>query len=558
MSIFIGGAWPYANGSLHLGHISSLLPGDILARFFRMKGEDVLYVSGSDCNGTPITIKARQDGVSVHSIADKYHQEFKKNFEALGFTYDCYARTDSKEHHEVVQEIFIQLLEKGEIYKRSVEQCYCQTCEQFLPDRYVEGICPHCSHEARGDQCDYCSNMIDPLDLVEKRCKVCGGSPTVKETEHFYFKLSAFQEDLDHYVQEAKKKGLWRNNAIHLTERYLKEGLHDRAVSRDLPIGVNVPVEGYEDKKIYVWIEAVSGYYSASRKWANDHGRDTADFWNEKTKSYYVHGKDNIPFHTIIWPSILMGIENPGLPSRIVSNEYLTLENKKLSTSRNWAVWIPDLLARYEPDSIRYFLTINAPENRDADFSWREFINSHNSELLGAYGNFVNRTLKFIEKSFNGTAPIGRINQDIQKRTQELYEEAGLLITEASFKKALEEIFDFVRAANKYFDEQKPWVQIKENQSDCFSTMTTCLYIIANLAQLLKPFLPFSSGKVKEMLGLENLAWKEIVPRSISLQGVKPLFERIEKERIDQELERLNKQYSVCRKKRAGKLYFNE
>ncbi|ASN06411.1 methionine--tRNA ligase [Virgibacillus necropolis] len=540
MSIFIGGAWPYANGSLHLGHISSLLPGDILARYFRLKGEDVFYVSGSDCNGTPIAIKAKQEGVSIKNIADKYHNEFEENFTELGFTYDCYTRTDTKLHHEEVQSIFLQLLENNKIYKKVVEQCYCNTCEQFLPDRFVEGVCPHCNQHARGDQCDYCSTILDPLELLDKKCKVCGDAPITKDTEHFYFELSAFQNELEIYVSQARKSKSWRNNAIQLSERYLKEGLHNRAVSRDLPNGVSVPVEGYRNKKIYVWIEAVSGYYSASRQWADENNEDDSLFWNDETTSYYVHGKDNIPFHTIIWPSILLGINKGSLPTHIASNEYLTIEQKKLSTSRNWAVWIPDILERYHPDSIRYFLTINAPESRDADFSWREFVYSHNSELLGAYGNFVNRTLKFIEKSFDGQTLVGTIDAEFKTSVVELYEKVGTLISNTHFKAALEEVFKFVRHSNKYFDEQKPWVQIKENRSSCEETLANCVYIIANLAQLFSPFLPFSSQEVKRMLGLGDLKWEEIEVSSIVLTDVRPLFEKIDINRIEEELEKLN------------------
>ncbi|MED1097512.1 MULTISPECIES: methionine--tRNA ligase [Bacillus] len=538
MNIFIGGAWPYANGSLHLGHIASLLPGDILARYYRLKGENVLYASGSDCNGTPIAIRAKQEGVSPKAIIDQYHQEFSRCFAKLGFSYDCYTRTDTRHHHTIVQQIFLELLKKGFIYKKEIEQTFCESCNQFLPDRYVEGICPNCRQSSRGDQCDYCSAILDPIDLLEKTCKLCGSSPAIKVTEHFYFSLSAFQIELENFIADAKKHKKWRDNAIQLSERYISEGLQDRAVSRDLPIGVSVPVSGYEEKKVYVWIEAVAGYYSASKQWARENNRDDSLFWNEQTKTYYVHGKDNIPFHTIIWPAILLGIGNKALPQHVVSNEYLTVEKKKLSTSKNWAVWVPDLVERYHPDSIRYFLVSNAPENRDTDFSWREFIYSHNSELLGAYGNFVNRSLKFIEKYYDGFIPEGHVNPSVQTKVRTLYEQIGRLIEEAHFKLALENIFEFIRYSNKYFDEEQPWKQIKENKNTCDHTIITCLYIVTNSAQLLNPFLPFSSRQVKEMLGINEFVWKEIAPAE-KLSYVKPLFERIDVKRIDDELERL-------------------
>lgn len=543
MSIFIGGAWAYANGSLHLGHISSLLPGDILARYYRLKGEKVLYVSGSDCHGTPITIRAKQEGVSPKEIADHYHEEFVECFSKLGFSYDTYTRTDTEHHHKIVQEIFLQLLDKAYIYKKEIEQTYCEYDQQFLPDRYVEGICPHCGANARGDQCDACSSILEPLELLERKCKICGNPPTTRFVEHFYFSLSSFQKGLESYTQEAEEKKLWRENAIALTKRYLKEGLQDRAVSRDLPIGVSVPVAGYEEKKIYVWIEAVSGYYTASKLWAEETNQDESVFWNSHTKSYYIHGKDNIPFHSIIWPGILTGLGKEPLPTHIVSNEYLTLEKKKLSTSQNWAVWVADILERYDPDSIRYFLTINAPENRDANFSWKEFIQSHNSELLGAYGNLVNRTLKFIEKSFDAVIPSKKISLGIQEKVNHLYNEVGRCIETTTFKHGLEKSFELVRFSNKYFDEQQPWKQIKDDIESCKQTLADCVFLIANLAHILSPFLPISSKKVKEMMDVKETEWKAFMVKSQHLsKKVEPLFERIDPIRIEEELERLNSQ----------------
>ena len=329
MTIFIGGAWPYANGSLHLGHIIALLPGDVLARYFRQKGENVLYVSGSDCNGTPIAIRAREENVDPSVIADRYHLEFAECFKQLGFTYDWYTRTDSPFHHQIVQELFLMLVENGFIYKKKVEQTYCEHCEQFLPDRYVEGDCPNCGKPARGDQCDHCSAIIDPIDLKNTRCKLCGHSPITKPTEHLYFALSRFQNDIQKLLEQARETGSWRENTIGLTQRYLNEGLEDRAATRDLPLGVSVPVPGFANKKIYVWIEAVSGYFSASREWAQHTGRSWEKYWEEDTTAYYVHGKDNIPFHTIIWPAILKGVGGLHIPDYILSSEYLTLEKRK-------------------------------------------------------------------------------------------------------------------------------------------------------------------------------------------------------------------------------------
>ncbi|WP_042477215.1 methionine--tRNA ligase [Bacillus ndiopicus] len=535
MTIVIGGAWPYANGSLHLGHIAALLPGDILARYYRQKGERVLYVSGSDCNGTPISIRANQENTTVAAIADYYHQEFQESFTNLGFTYDFYTRTDASHHHQTVQQLFLQLLAEGHLYTKKIEQAYCEVDQQFLPDRFVEGICPNCGAKARGDQCDNCSAILDPLDLLEKRCKICGNEPVIKETEHLYFAFSKFQSALERFVVQAKNDKRWRDNAIALTERYLAEGVPDRAVTRDLPNGVEVPVEGFRDKKIYVWIEAVAGYLTASTEWARQHGEALEDWWNEDTIAYYIHGKDNIPFHSVIWPAILMALKNPSLPTHIISNEYLTLEKKKLSTSQNWAVWVPYMIEQYDADSIRYFLTANAPENRDADFSWREFIYSHNGELLGAYGNFVNRTLKFIEKSFASVMPSGKIDETIREQTVALYESVGTLIEQGHLKQALEKIFEYIRVANRYFDEQQPWLQVKKSIESTGHTLVTCTYIIANLAQLLQPFLPFSTEKIRAMLQIETIEWREQTVLPTQLQAVTPLFERIDVARIEEE-----------------------
>ncbi|MFG1734139.1 methionine--tRNA ligase [Paenibacillus sp. 843] len=539
-NIFIGGAWPYANGSLHLGRLASLLPGDVLARYFRAKGDQVLYVSGSDCHGTPVAVQAIQEGVAPGDIADRYHGEFVDCFERLGFSYDLYTRTDQAFHHAVVQELFLKLLENGHLYRKTVRQTYCETDQRFLPDRYVEGDCPVCGSRARGDQCDACSTILDPSDLTNRTCKICGNPPVERPTEHFYVALSHFQAELADDLNNARG---WRDNAVQLTRRYLEEGLQDRAATRDLTWGVDVPVPGFEDKKIYVWIEAVSGYLSASKQWAAETGGDWESFWRKgpgEVKAYYVHGKDNIPFHTLIWPALLKGAGDLHVPDRIISCEYMTLEGKKFSTSRNWAIWVPDLLSRYQPDSIRYFLIANGPEKRDADFSWREFIHSHNGELLGAFGNLVNRALVFVNKSFDGKVPEGCMSEEWQNRVEALYREAGALIEEGRLKEALESIFGVVRLANKYFDEQKPWIQVKEDREACGTTLYTCVQIIANLVNLLQPFIPFSCDRIRGVLSLEKPVWEWCrVPAGRPIHGVELLFERIDTSRIEEETRRL-------------------
>lgn len=537
--VFIGGAWPYANGSLHLGHVAALLPGDILARYFRQKGDEVLYVSGSDCHGTPISIRAAQEGVSPKDITDRYHKEFAECFSRLGFSYDLYTRTDQEFHHKVVQEIFLELYEKGIIYPKSVEAIYCQHCEQFLPDRYVEGICPHCGNIARGDQCDFCSALLDSVDLKDIKCKLCGETPTFKVTEHLFINLPSFQERLEEYVDNAEG---WRENAVALTKRYLNEGLKERAVTRDLPWGISVPVKGYEDKKIYVWIEAVSGYFSASRLWGEETGGDWEEFWKGDVTAYYVHGKDNIPFHSIILPALLLGLGGLKLPDRIISSEYLTIEGKKISTSRNWAIWVPYIIENYGADSVRYFLAINGPERRDGDFSWKDFIARHNGELLGAFGNLVNRTLVFIHKSFDGKVPVGRLKSDIRAQIEALYIDAGRGIEKGNFKGAIENIFSAVRNANKYFDEEQPWIKVKEDREACADTLYNCVAIIANLSNLLTPFIPFSCEKIREFLGIDKPQWAIIEIAALSpIEEPTVLFQRIDKKKIDEEVEKLNR-----------------
>ncbi|MBM7564715.1 methionine--tRNA ligase [Paenibacillus sacheonensis] len=539
--IFIGGAWPYANGSLHLGRLASLLPGDVLARYYRLKGEDVLYVSGSDCHGTPVAVQALQEGVPPSAIADRYHAEFAACFEQLGFTYDLYTRTDQPFHHNVVRQLFLDLLANGYLYKKTTLQTYCETDRRFLPDRYVEGICPVCGSRARGDQCDTCSTLLDPSDLTDKTCKLCGNPPVERETEHYYLALSKFQSALSEYA--AKARG-WKDNAVQQTKRYLEEGLQDRAATRDLTWGVDVPLDGFEEKKIYVWIEAVSGYLSACKQWSEQTGGSWEDFWLDGPDgilAYYVHGKDNIPFHSLVWPAILMGAGGYHLPDRIISSEYMTLEGKKFSTSGNWAVWVPDVLSRYQPDSIRYFLLANGPEKRDTDFSWREFIHSHNGELLGAFGNFVNRTLAFVDKSFEGIIPEGSLSEEWRRSIEALYATVGLLIEQGRFKEALESIFDFVRSCNKFYDERKPWVQIKTDPAACGDTLHVCTQFIVNLSRLLSPFLPFACERIRTILSLGEAAWEPVsIPAGRRVEGLTLLYQRIDAGRIEEETGRLD------------------
>ncbi|GIO23495.1 methionine--tRNA ligase 2 [Oceanobacillus sp. J11TS1] len=468
-------------------------------------------------------------------------------FEKLGFSYDYYTRTDSTFHHQAVQKIFLDLLDKGFLKEKTTEQAYCEKDKRFLPDRFVEGRCPVCGANARGDQCDYCSAVLDPLELENKKCKLCGEEPAIRETAHYYFSFGNFSNELTSIVNQAEKEERWRDNAVQFSKRYLQEGLRERAITRDLPNGIDVPVKGFEGKKIYVWLEAVAGYLTASQAWGKANQKSIEPWWDSdsSTKAYYVHGKDNIPFHTIIWQALLLAVGEKQLPTHIISNEYVTLEKRKISTSNNWAVWIKDVLDTYHPDSLRYFLTINAPENRDADFSWQEFILSHNSELLGAYGNFINRTLKFIEKNSDSNIPQAALETEIVDKVKRLYPVVGELVETGKLKQALNEIFDFIREANKYFDFQAPWKQVKENPEEADKTLATCVYIIVNTAQLLYPFLPYSTKQVQEMLSIKELGWKEISNLPKQVKKAVPLFERIDKGKIEKEKQRLVQQSAL-------------
>jgi methionyl-tRNA synthetase len=415
----------------------------------------------------------------------------------------------------------------------------------------VEGGCPVCGAKARGDQCEQCSTLLDPAELVEPVCKLCGKTVEWRPTEHYFLALSKFQQQLEVYA--AEKSAGWRENAVYLTRRYLTEGLQDRAATSDLDWGVDVPLPDTSGKKIYVWIEAVSGYWTASREWAEETGGRWQDFWLDAAEAggagpdggrltaYYVHGKDNVPFHTLIWPALLLGAGGLHLPDRIIASEYLTLEGRKFSTSSNWAVWVPDLLARYDPDSIRYYLIANGPEKRDANFTWREFIHSHNGELLGAWGNFVNRTLAFIAKSFGSQVPAGEPSEGWVEKAAQLYRITGERLEQGRLKEALEGVFSAIRAANKFFDERKPWAVLKENPDDCGETLYVCVQWIANFANLLDPFLPFSCARLRSILSLASPQWEvQTVEPGRLIGPVELLFQRIDPSRIVEEEERLS------------------
>jgi methionyl-tRNA synthetase len=537
MKILIGSAWPYANGSLHIGHLAALLPADVIARYYRAKGDDVYLVSGSDCHGTPVAIRAKQDNKSPEEISEFFHAEFCECFDKLGFNYDRYGKTSSDEHTSFVQEFHRRMYDGDYIYEKESPQAFCEHCNTALADRFVIGKCPDCKEQARGDQCDACGTMLDPENLLEPLCSVCKSTPDFRPTRHLFLAISKLENELTNFL---KSRPHWRKNATAFTKRYIDEGLRDRAVTRGIDWGIDVPKEGYEDKKVYIWAENVLGYLSMSEFVAKQRGVNHDEVHGNDSRHYYVHGKDNVPFHTIILPSLMLAHGGKWrLPDDIISSEYLTLEGRRISTSHNWAIWVKDIVDRYNPDSIRYFLLASGPEKRDTDFTWREFVNSHNGELLGAYGNFINRTLSFVYKYYGATLPDGQLAFEIEAKINHQFQTVGNLIEDGSLREAIDTVFEFVRFGNKYFDSEQPWITRNTDAKTCANTIFNCVQIIANLAILLEPFLPFSSSKVKEWLAIKDNWSVKTVPVGFVIPEPHILFERLDKKVVDEELQRL-------------------
>lgn len=537
MNVIIGNAWPYANGPLHLGRIAVLLPGDVLARYHRLMGDEVIFVSGSDSHGTPVDSKAKEEGLTPEETSEKYHEEFIKCFRKLGFSFDLFTKTHTEYHSKKVQEFILDLYNKGYIYEKEIEQTYCKECNTVLLDKYIKGKCPNCNKETSGDQCDKCLEIFETDNLLDKRCKFCDAVPEVKKSKHLFFALSKFEKDVRRIF--IKQQG-WRENAQAITKRYLDEGLRDRAVTRDFHWGVDVPLGGYEDKKIYVWIEAVLGYLTASMQCCEKKGENYLEYWNgEDSRVYFVHGKDNIPFHTVIFPSLLagLGIKNPNI--REISSEYLKLEGKQFSTTKNWAIWVDHVADNYNVDSLRFYLMLNGAEKRDSDFRWKDFINTNNNDLAGQYGNFVNRTVTFIDKNFNGKIPEGKISQEIKDRLFNLYFDVGDLIEEGRFKEGLSKIINMVKQSNKFFDDEMPWKSIENDRKKCSDTLYTCVQLIINLSNLFEPFMPNSSEKIRGFFGLDEAMWRYTEKKNGTINNIEVLFEKIDKNNIEIELNKL-------------------
>ncbi|MQF66429.1 methionine--tRNA ligase [SAR202 cluster bacterium AC-647-P02_OGT_505m] len=550
-NILVCAAWPYANGSIHLGHVAGCyLPADIFARYHRLKGNNVLMVSGSDAHGTPVTITAEANGSTPEEVASSYQEEFLQDWKDLGISFDLFTSTHTDNHFSVSQDIFLKLYEKDFIYKDTMSQPYCEDHQRFLADRYVEGVCPHC-HDggARGDQCDACGNTLDPKDLIDMRHRDCSANPVFRETEHFFLRLSAFEQQL---LDWTRQQNHWKPNVKNFTVGFLEGGLKDRAITRDITWGVPVPIPGYEDKRIYVWFEAVIGYLSAAIEAGDELGNPDLwmDFWKDNARSFYFMGKDNIPFHTVIWPAMLLGYGGYNLPYDVPANEYVNMESQKISTSRNWVINLKDAVQRYDPDPIRYTLSAIMPETSDSNFTWDEFVRRNNDELVATFGNLVNRVLSMIHRNFDGQVPsqnnVGTSEVEINKLAEATLISVSESIELCKFREGLTHCMSLAREVNRYLDEKAPWTAIKSDRDSAGTTLNNSVNIINCLKTLLHPYLPFSTQALHEMLGLEGgvekngWTWKsqELTPGH-KLGEVKRLFDKLDDSVAEEELNRL-------------------
>lgn len=521
-NILVAVAWPYSNSHIHVGNITgSYLPADIFARFQRLLGNNVLMVSGSDAHGTPVTVRADAEGVSPLEVYQKYHASFLELFQKLGLTYDLFTSTHTENHFKVAQAIFLALDKNGYLYTDREMQWYAPTQGRFLPDRYVEGTCYICGYpNARGDQCDHCGNLLDATQLINPRSKIDGSTPELRETEHFYLDFGKLQPAIVEFLRQ--RESYWRPNVLRQSlGQILAEGLHGRAITRDLDWGIPVPIEGWEGKCLYVWFEAVIGYLSATIEWAKLSGQSEAwhSWWfDQEARAYYFIGKDNIPFHAVFWPGQLIGAgewfarifegkDGPSLvlPYDVPANEFMNLEGEKISGSRNWAVWGLDFLSRYDPDPLRYYLTTNMPETRDTDWDWSDFLNRNNNELVATWGNLANRVLSFAYKHWDGRVPeAGDLrpgDREILEIVESGFESVGAHLEAVHLRAALSEAMRLAGEVNRYLDQAAPWFEIKDDKSSAAKSIYTALRAIDSLKILLAPFLPFSSERLHAYLG---------------------------------------------------------
>jgi methionyl-tRNA synthetase len=541
-------ALPYANGPVHIGHLAGVyVPADIYVRYLRLKGEDVLFIGGSDEHGVPITIKAKKEGVTPQDIVDRYHNIIKDSFKEFGISFDIYSRTSGPVHHEVASDFFKKLYEKGEFIEKESEQYYDEEAKQFLADRYITGECPHCHADgAYGDQCEKCGTSLSPLDLINPKSAISGSKPVLKTTKHWYLPLDKHEGWLREWILEDHKE--WRPNVYGQCKSWLDMGLQPRAVSRDLDWGIPVPVEGAEGKVLYVWFDAPIGYISNTKELLPD---TWEQWWKaEDTRLIHFIGKDNIVFHCIVFPAMLKAEGSYILPDNVPSNEFLNLEGDKISTSRNWAVWLHEYLVDFKDkqDVLRYVLTANAPETKDNDFTWKDFQARNNSELVAIYGNFVNRTLVLTHKYFEGKVPARGELTDYDKETLKEFSDIKLevekLLDNFKFRDAQKEAMNLARIGNKYLADTEPWKLAKTDMERVGTILNIALQITANLAIAFEPFLPFSSAKLRDMLKLSSWSWSnlgsiDLLETGAEILPAQLLFEKIEDAAIDAQIQRL-------------------
>jgi methionyl-tRNA synthetase len=543
----ITSALPYANGPVHIGHLAGVyVPADIYARFLRLNGEEVAFIGGSDEHGVPITLKAKNEGVTPQDVVDKYHAIIKDSFARFGISFDVYSRTSAKVHHETASEFFRKLYDNGKFIEKSSEQYYDEENNQFLADRYITGTCPKCGFErAYGDQCESCGTSLSPTELINPKSMISGNSPVLKETKHWYLPLDQYEEWLKEWILEGHKE--WKSNVYGQCKSWIDSGLQPRAVTRDLEWGVPVPVDGADGKVLYVWFDAPIGYISATKELTPEWEK----WWKDpETKMVHFIGKDNIVFHCIIFPAMLKAEGSYILPDNVPANEFLNLEGDKISTSRNWAVWLHEYLDEFpgKEDVLKYVLTANAPETKDNDFTWKDFQARNNNELVAILGNFVNRALVLTNKYYDGKIPVpGELNDNDRTTLAEianLKAEVEKSIRQYRFREALKLAMDLARLGNKYLTDEEPWKVVKTDPERVKTSMYVCAQITANLTIMLEPFLPFSMEKLRNFLNLGKLPWSELgrtdlLPAGHQVNTPELLFEKIEDEVIEKQVAKL-------------------
>jgi methionyl-tRNA synthetase len=550
----ITAALPYTNGPIHIGHLAGVyVPADIYARYLRLTGKDVAYICGSDEHGVAIPMRAKKEGVSPQDIIDKYHGIIKQSFSDFGISFDNYSRTSSKIHHETASEFFTKLYKNGDFIEETSAQLYDAEANQFLADRFVVGTCPKCGfEESYGDQCENCGTSHNATDLINPKSAITGNVPTVKETKHWFLPLDKHEAFLRKWILEGHKKD-WKPNVYGQVKSWLEDGLRPRAVTRDLDWGIPVPLEGAEGKVLYVWFDAPIGYISSTKEWAAREGKNWEDYWKkDDTKLVHFIGKDNIVFHCIIFPSMLKAHGDYILPENVPANEFLNLEGNKLSTSKNWAVWLHEYLEEFpnQQDVLRYTLTANAPESKDNDFTWKDFQAKNNNELVAIFGNFINRVVVLTNKYYNGIVPapndFTEIDEDVLAAVKEFPNIIGKSIERYRFREASQELMSLARLGNKYLADEEPWKVIKLDEERVKTIMFIALQISSALAILSEPFLPFTSTKLKNILNVDKkLSWKNVTETAILLPAghqinkAELLFSKIEDKAIEAQVEKL-------------------